>query len=170
LDADLQNKSVAGVAIKNDGKIIHGERMKERCLSYFWHNKWWILSFAVLMVLDSLFTILLLSKFGLDANPFSGSKQFDWSWHWGRIDSVLFLVPILSITKWKFTSNWLFQGIVVGYGWSVVNSLSELLFGVDIGIYQFLPGWAYLLGVLIQFFMGLIILWVYRNLRGKKKT
>jgi hypothetical protein len=144
--------------------------MKERITEYFKTNKWWILTFLVFMILDSLWTILLLNKAGFDANPFSGSKQFDWSWHWWRIDMVLVLIPILSITKWNFTRNWLLQGITVGYGWSAINGLSDLLLGVDIGIYQFLPQWLYFFGVLFQFGMGMVVLWIYRTVRGKEKV
>ena len=144
--------------------------MRDRFIEYFRQNYKWIFTFLVFMILDSLWTILLLNKAGIDTNPFSGTKEFDWSLHFWRIDTAIVLIPLIALTNWGFARKWIIQGITVGYGWSVVNGLSDLLFGVDIGIYQFIPQWMYFFGVLFQFAVGLIILWVYRNIRGKEKV
>lgn len=145
--------------------------MKQRFVDYFKQNKWWIFSFLVIMLLDSVLTLtILIGQFGQEANPLIGGHMFDWTFHFLRIDSVLLIIPFVALTPidWKFTRNWLIQGVTVGYAWSVVNEICILLFKCDINIYQFLPGWAYFFGVAFQFGMGMLILWVYRKVRGEK--
>lgn len=147
--------------------------MKERFDGYFKKNWKWIVSFLVLVILDSILTIWILhNELGYEANPFVGDKVFDWSFHWFRIDVVIIMIPIIAMMPLSFTfvRNWLLQGITVGYSWSVINALTILLFKFDIGIYQFIPGWAYFLGIAFQFAVGFLVLWVFRRLRGRRIT
>lgn len=146
-------------------------KMRERVIGYFKDNKWWILTFLLFVIADTGLTmVLLMYYFGIEANPFAGSKMFDWSFHFWRIDTVIILIPLLSLTplSWKFTRNWLLQGITVGYGWTVLNGLSIWLLGADIGLYQFITKEWYFLGVMFQFAVGMGILWVYRRIRGRR--
>jgi len=141
--------------------------MKQRAIEYFKTNKWWIFVFLLFIVADTALTMYILSHcYGMEANPFAGDKVFDWSFHFWRIDTVLIAIPLISIMKWGFAQNWLLQGITVGYGWTVLNGITMALFQVDIGIFQFLPLWAYYFGVLFQFAVGIVLLWVYRRLFG----
>lgn len=145
--------------------------MKERIAEYFKTNKWWILVFLLFVIADTLLTMYILSHYyGGEANPFVGDKLFDWSFHWWRIDTVILIIPLISLLpmSWKFARNWLLQGIIVGYAWTVVNGLSIALFQVDIGIYQFIPQRTYFFGVLFQFAVGILILWIYRRIRGRR--
>jgi len=138
--------------------------MKERIIEYFKTNKWWIFVFLLFMIADTGLTMYIMSHYyGMEANLFAGDKIFDWSFHFWRIDTVLIIIPLISIMKSKFIRNWLLQGITVGYGWAVLNGVSVALFQFDIGIFQFLPLWAYYFGVLFQFGVGMFLLWVYRN-------
>ena len=144
--------------------------MRERIVSYFKTNKWWILTFLIFVLADSGLTLyILINTLGVEANPFIGGNMFDWSWHFFRIDIVFFIIPVLSMLKWPFARNWLLQGCTVGYAWTIANEISIILFKTDINIYQFLPSWAYLFGVLFQFFMGIVILWVYRNIQKDRQ-
>lgn len=143
--------------------------MKERIVEYFKTNKWWILVFLIMVIADSLLTLFIVAnKYGVEANPFVGDKVFDWSFHFWRIDAVLLMIPLISMLKWSFARNYLLQGVTVAYGYTVLNALCILLFDVDISIYQFIPQWLYFPGVLFQFSMGMIVLWIYRRIRGRR--
>jgi hypothetical protein len=121
-----------------------------------------------MVIVDTALTMALLGSKGIDINPLVGTKEFDWAPHFWRIDVVLLFIPFIAMTKWKFTREWLLQGITVGYGWSVLNALCILLIGVDISIYQFLPVWAYVFGIIFQFSVGLGILWVFRRISERR--
>jgi hypothetical protein len=145
--------------------------MRERITSYFKTNVWWILVFLLFVIADTLLTMyILVNYFGGEANPFAGSKMFDWSFHFWRIDTVLIMIPLISLMplSFKFVRNWLLQGVTIGYAWSVVNGLTIAMWQVDIGVYQFIPQWAYFFGVLFQFAVGVLILWIIRRLRGRR--
>ena len=145
--------------------------MKERIVEYFKTNKWWILAFLIMVVADSLLTLFIISsKLGVEANPFVGDKLFDWTFHFWRIDAVIIMIPLISILRWPFSRNYLLQGVTVAYGYTVLNALCSLLFKTDISFYQYIPQWAYFFGVLFQFGMGMIALWIYRTVRGKEKV
>lgn len=141
--------------------------MKERFLKYIRENFWWIFAFLMIVISDTLLTMFILhNQLGYEANPFIGDKMFDWTLHWFRIDMVMVIIPFIALMPLSFTfvRNWLLQGVTVGYSWSVINEVSILSFQTDIGIYQFLPGWAYFFGIAFQFAVGFLILWVVRKL------
>jgi hypothetical protein len=144
--------------------------MRERFLSYFRTNTWWILTFLIFVITDAILTSILISnKLGIEANPFirDSVHSFDWGFHLLRIDMAILLIPFIALTKWDFTRNWLLQSFTIGYAWTILNSLSILIIGVDISIYQFLPTYLYLVGFVAQFLLGLIILLLYRHLRTR---
>jgi len=170
LGVSLPNRNVAGVAIRKDGKIIRGVKMKERFIKYFKENWKWVIAFAVIMILDTILTLWIIhNELGYEANPFIGDKVFDWTFHWFRIDMVFIIILLVALMplSFKFVRNWLIQGITVGYSWSVINALFILLWKIDIGIYQFIPGWAYFFGILFQFGIGLLVLWMFRKIFQK---
>jgi hypothetical protein len=146
--------------------------MRERVIGYFKDNAWWIFTFLFMVIADTALTLFILANhYGIEANPLIGDKLFDWSFHFWRIDIVLLLIPLIALMplSFKFVRNWLLQGITVGYGWSVVNGLTIALFKVDIGIYQYIPQPLYFVGIVLQFTVGFVILWLYRRLgRGNR--
>jgi hypothetical protein len=147
--------------------------MRERIALYFKSNVWWIVTFLLFVIADTLLTMYVVSHYyGTEINPFVGNKLFDWSFHWWRIDTVMLIIPLISLLplSWKFARNWLLQGITIGYAWTVLNGMCVALWQVDIGIYQFIPQWAYFFGVLFQFTIGVLILRIVRMIHNKKLT
>ena len=141
--------------------------MKARIVEYFRTNKWWILSFLLLVLTDAVLTcFVLINKYGMEANPFvQGQVQsFDWNFHIFRIEVVLLIIPLIAMTPWAFTRNWLLQSVVVAYVWTVLNSVVMLLSAgnVNISVYQLLPSYLYLLGFAVQFLVGLVFLYCAR--------
>lgn len=142
--------------------------MKARIVEYFRTNKWWILIFLLLVVADGVLTILLLTnQYGIEANPFVPAQgiSIDWTFHMFRIDVVLLLIPLIAMTPWLFTRNWLLQSFIIAYAWTILNNAIMLASkgAVAISVYNFMPN-LYLVGFLLQFLVGVLILWAARRL------
>ena len=141
--------------------------MKARIAEYFRTNKWWVLSFLLLVLANAILTcILLINQYGEEANPFIKSQvqSFDWSFHLFRIEVVLLIIPLIAMTPWSFTREWLLQSVTVAYIWTVLNSIVMPLSAgtINISIYQILPPYFYLIGFFIQFLVGVVFLYFAR--------
>jgi hypothetical protein len=144
------------------------DAMLTRMADYFRTNKWWVLSFIICVFMDAALTIYLLSmKLGAEANPFirDNVESFDWGFHIFRVDVAFLIIPLIALTKWDFARNWLLQAVTISYVLTIANSVVMLLTNgsVCISFYQFLPDYLYLMGFLLQFCFGLLILYGMRK-------
>lgn len=145
--------------------------LRERFIGYFTKNALWILAFLIFVIVDAILTTILIgNRLGIEANTFirDSINSFDWGFHILRMDIAILLIPIIALTRWDFTRNWLLQAFTIGYAWTILNSISILSFNTDISVYQFLPTYLYLIGFVAQFLVGLLVLLLVRWLRVRR--